>query len=148
MQPLPRVIATIYLVAVALNYPWELAQAVLFTGESHQGNVFLHCFVASLGDGVILLVLFGIGWATAGTPHWFRHPRAADYIALIVSGAALATAVEWIAVHMLQRWTYADAMPRLPLLDVGLAPLLQMILLPPLIFWIAAKFAKADPATA
>lgn len=146
MQTVSKTIATVYVVAVVMNYPWELGQAALFTANSHQGNLFVHCFVSSVGDGVILLVLFGIGWAVAGTPRWFTHARARDYIVLGVSGALVAIAVEWVAVHMLQRWIYADAMPRLPLLEIGLTPVLQMIFLPPLIFWIAAKCFKPDPA--
>jgi hypothetical protein len=41
----------VFIVAVLLNYLWELAQAPLYVGfESYQGAMLRHCFIASLGD--------------------------------------------------------------------------------------------------
>lgn len=53
-------------------------------------------------------------------------------------GLVLGVTVEWVAVHVLQRWAYTAHMPRLPWLDVGLVPVVQMLVLPPLIFCIVA----------
>ena len=138
---LPTVTA-VYVVSVAVNYPWELAQAALFTAESHPGRTFVHCFVASLGDGIMLLLLFGMGAAVSGRFDWFRRPRIRDYIVLCASGFVLAVAIEWVAVHLLHRWSYTEDMPLLPVLDVGLIPLLQMVLLPPVVFWLVARFVR------
>ncbi|WP_162899861.1 hypothetical protein [Halomonas sp. JS92-SW72] len=53
------------------------------------------------------------------------------------------------------RWQYGELMPTLPLLGTGLAPLLQWLLLPPLIVWLARRqllgviyLQQVDPATA
>ncbi len=141
---LPRpwqVLALVYGIAVALNYAWELAQSGLFTAESNAGNIWWHCFVASLGDGVMVVLLFGIGWLASGRRHWFVHPGLKGYAILAAAGVSMAIAVEWVAVHMLDGWSYAPAMPRLPGIEVGLVPVLQMVLLPPLIFRIAAAVA-------
>jgi hypothetical protein len=43
--------------------------------------------------------------------------------------------LEWLATEVLDRWSYSDAMPELPVLGTGLLPVLQWILLPPLIVW-------------
>ena len=48
--------------------------------------------------------------------------------------------IEWIAVHLLGRWMYTAWMPRVPGLAVGLVPVLQMLMLPPLIFHLAARW--------
>lgn len=53
-------------------------------------------------------------------------------------GFVIAVSVEWVAVHGAQRWTYTDRMPLLPGLEVGGVPVLQMLLLPPLIFRVVA----------
>ena len=45
--------------------------------------------------------------------------------------------VEWAGVHVAQRWSYTERIPRLPGIDVGILPTAQMLLLPPLIFWTA-----------
>ena len=137
-----QVLAMVYLLGVALNYGWELAQSGLFTEESNAGNVWAHCFVASLGDGIMVLLLFGIGWSASGRRNWFVHPALNCYAILALSGVVMAVAVEWAAVHMLERWSYAQAMPRVPGLEIGLVPVLQMVLLPPLIFRILAAVSS------
>ena len=132
----------IYATAVALNYPWELAQRTLFTPPSHNGNVWLHCFGSSLGDGLMILILFVAGWSAFGRRDWFVHPGPLQYALLIVAGAILAVFVEWTAVHVLHRWRYADAMPRIPGIEMGIVPILQMVLLPPLIFHVSARLLR------
>ena len=54
----------------------------------------------------------------------------------------VAVAIEWIAVHILQRWEYAAGMPIIPGTSVGIAPILQMLILPPVIFYIAGVWIK------
>ena len=54
----------------------------------------------------------------------------------------LGVTVEWVAVHVLQRWAYAARMPRVPWLDVGLIPVAQMLVLPPLIFRLVAGWYR------
>jgi hypothetical protein len=138
MEGIRRDVTVLYAVAVTVNYPWELAQAPLFTAESHGTGILLHCFVASLGDGILVLALFALGWLVFRRQDWFARPGLRGYALLVTSGAAVALIVEWIALHLLRRWTYTDAMPRLPGLDIGILPILQMVLLPPVVFRISA----------
>ena len=41
----------IFVIAVTLNYLWEVAQAPLYVGFEDWSLVWRHCFVAALGDG-------------------------------------------------------------------------------------------------
>jgi hypothetical protein len=56
-----------------------------------------------------------------------------------MTGFVMGVAIEWMAVHVLQRWTYTTHMPLVPGLDVGLVPVAQMLILPPLIFRLVAR---------
>jgi hypothetical protein len=69
-------------------------------------------------------------------------PGVAGYGVMLAAGGMIAIAVEWVAVHLLGRWTYTAYMPMIPVLDIGLVPLLQMLILPPSIFYIAAAWAS------
>ena len=131
--------AAVYLIAVVVDYPWELAQARLFRTDAHEGGVLVHCFVASLGDGVMLLLLYALTSFVTGRVDLYRRPGLSVYTTLLLGGAVLAVAVEWMAVHVLGRWSYAEAMPQLPFFDVGLVPVLQMLILPPLIVRILGR---------
>ena len=139
-----RNVSTLFVVAVIFNYPWELAQTLLFTGSDDFRSIWWHCFVASLGDGVLVLLVFASGWLAWRRQNWFVRPGTWGYVLMLVSGLTIAIVVEWISVHVLQRWSYLPAMPRLPVLDVGIVPIVQMLVLPPLIFRIvAARISRA-----
>lgn len=50
-------------------------------------------------------------------------------------GVLITIAAEWVLTEGIERWTYAPSMPTLPVLGTGLLPLLQWIILPPLVVW-------------
>lgn len=56
-------VSAIFVVAVALNYVWELAQSPLYRGMGDFSRMLWHCFVASLGDGALILLIFAAGRA-------------------------------------------------------------------------------------
>lgn len=107
-----------------------------------------HCFVASLGDAVLVLVLLGVGWALRRRLEWFERPFVRDSVALIGAGALLGIGVEWLAVHVFGKWGYRPEMPRVPGLEIVLMPVVQMALLPPFVFWLAAAWLRRARAFA
>lgn len=137
MQPL----IWVFCVAVLLNYLWELAQAPLYIGlENYNTEVFWHCFVASLGDGVMVLVIVAAGWIILKRRDWFERPGIASDVVMLTAGFFLALLVGWLGLYMPRRWEYSQRMPLLPALWVGVAPIAQMLFLPPLTFRIVTSF--------
>ena len=135
-------VATLFVVAVFTNYLWELAQAPLYVGMEGFRAVAWHCFIASLGDGLLVLGIFVTGWIVLRRHRWFTHPGVAGYGVMVGTGLVMGVTVEWVAVHILVRWMYTAWMPRVPGLAVGLVPVLQMLLLPPLIFYVVARWHR------
>jgi hypothetical protein len=135
----------IFAVATAVNYVWELAQAPLYVGMTSFGATLWHCFVASLGDGVLVLVIFAAGWAALSRTDWYAAPGTAGYGLMLTIGLAIGVAVEWIALEILGRWAYTDRMPLVPGLGVGIVPVAQMVVLPPLVFRIVGGNSKQIP---
>jgi len=129
-------------VAVLGNYLWELAQAPLYMGMERFRAVWWHCFVASLGDGLLVLGIFAMGWLLLRQQRWFVHPGIWGYGVMVTTGLVIGITAEWVAVHVLGRWMYTAWMPRVPGLAVGLVPVLQMLLLPPLIFSLVTRWQR------
>lgn len=127
-----RRLALILGVTVAVHFIWEVGQSPLYTADSHTTNLLLHCFIASLGDGLIVLTLLAVVALVRRRAAWFVNPTALDYVVLMIAGASIAVAIEWAALHLLERWRYAEAMPLVPGTTLGWLPVLQMLLLPPL----------------
>lgn len=130
----------VFIVAVALNYLWEVAQAPLYLGFEGWSSVWWHCFVAALGDGILVWLIFMIGWITFRCFEWYAHPGGRALAVMLVAGLLIGIGIEWVAINRLGRWAYTMDMPLLPGLNVGLVPVLQMLLLPPVIFRITARW--------
>jgi hypothetical protein len=135
--------AAIFVVAVALNYAWELAQSPLYKGMSDFSRMLWHCFVASLVDGALVLLIFAAGGAVFRRRDWFVRPGVYGYALMLGSGLVTGVIVEWAAVHVLGRWEYTSLMPVVPSLGVGLAPVAQMLVLPPIIFRVVAAWRSS-----
>ena len=131
----------IFIVAVALNYLWEVAQAPLYLGFEDWNSVWWHCFVAALGDGILVWLIFVVGWTTFRRFDWYAHLNGRALAVMLVAGLVIGIGIEWVAIDKLGRWAYTADMPLLPGIDVGLVPVLQMLLLPPLLFRIAAQWS-------
>ncbi len=129
-----RAITRIFIVAVLLNYPWERVQSSLYVGKDASTVMWWLCSLASLGDGLLVLLIYAVGRVTLRQRDWFEQPGVLGYVFMLAVGLVISVSVEWITVYIAKWWTYAEHMPLVPGLGVGLAPLAQMLVLPPLIF--------------
>lgn len=129
-----RALAAIYVIAVVFNLMWELAQAPLYIGMNDFRQSWRVCLLATLGDGLLLLLIFAVGWLLLRRRDWFVRPGVRGYALMLVTGLVIAVSIELAAVNVMGRWEYTKQMPLVPGLGVGLIPVAQMLMLPPLIF--------------
>ena len=62
-------------------------------------------------------------------------------VAIFVAvGILLTLGFEYYYTNISLRWTYADLMPLVPLFGIGLSPLLQWRIIPPLVVWLARRY--------
>ena len=133
----------VFAIAVAVNYLWELAQSPLYAGQGEFRNLIWHCLRAAAGDGLLVLVIYAGGAIVARRPDWYWQPGTVGYLWILTAGLVIGIAVEWVAVHMAGRWAYGARMPFVPGIGIGLVPVLQMLVLPTLIFRMAAAAERA-----
>ena len=125
---------SIFVLASVLNYPWERVQSILYLGEQGETVPWWHCLSMSLGDGLLVLLIFFAGLVIFDRPEWFEHPGLRGYALMLTAGLMISVFVEVIMVHLAHRWSYTAQMPLIPGLGVGVAPVAQMLILPPVIF--------------
>jgi len=136
----------LFLVSVVLNYAWEVSQAFLYQGMVSSRAIWLHCFVAALGDGLILGLIHLCGCILFKDFQWSARLGLLRFVFMTTSGLVISIAIEWVAVHQLHRWSYTDQMPMLPGMDIGLVPVMQMVLLPPIIFCLTNYWTRQKPS--
>jgi hypothetical protein len=129
------------LFAFLLNLVWEFGQVPLYRGlpsSGHWASIKL-CARATLGDAVIAVVAFWVVAALVASRWWITAPSASQVACFVGIGLGIATALEWMAVHVQARWAYGTSMPMVPVLRVGLAPVLQWVIVPSLVAWFVKR---------
>jgi hypothetical protein len=132
--------------AFLLNFPWEFWQ-VPFFADLPQGphwHGVERCTQAALGDAVLAVIAY-LGVAAFAGRRWVVDPRLREIIGFVAVGLAMTLVIEWVSVGALDRWAYADRMPLLPFLGVGLLPVAQWITLPPLVVWMVSRQLRGAP---
>ena len=128
-------------IAFLLHFVWEFFQVPLFAGmpDMAHWDAVRFCARAALGDAVISLAAFWVVALVYRDRHWVLAPPKAAITGFIAVGVVITVALEWHATTIADRWQYGDLMPTLPVLGTGLSPLMQWILVPPLVVWIARR---------
>jgi hypothetical protein len=112
----------LFLLAVSLHLIWEVTQIEAYDfPETSLTTVAIGCFVPSLGDGLMTLIIY-----------WVLRPGIRGYLSMMSTGLLLAVAVEWNALYLTGSWAYSERMFIVPVLGVGVLPVMQMLLLPPI----------------
>lgn len=124
-----------------LQVPWFEGMA-----EASHGSVVWSCTRATGGDILILLAGFWLASMVRGNRQWVLLGERKPAAMLVVTALLVTIVLERLATGPLERWTYADAMPIVPLLQVGMSPLLQWLLVPPLLLWLTRRHLVGQAA--
>lgn len=121
--------------SAALHLLWELAQLPLYT-IWQQGSIreiaiaVAHC---TAGDVVIAMVTLFAALIVAGNARWPFEKRLPTAALAIAAGIVYTVFSERTNVAR-GSWTYAELMPMVPWIHVGLTPLLQWLVVPGIVF--------------
>lgn len=130
-----------------LHYVWETLHAPLYVGLAempHAAGVVC-CLRATAGDVGITLVAYGAVAAATRDRFWAAAPRRSWVAWYLGAGVAITVVMEVVSVYGWARWTYAPAMPTIA--GIGLSPLLQWLMLPPVALWLARRHAASTAFT-
>ena len=129
--------------AFLLNFPWEFLQVPLFAqmADAPHWQAIKACTRASLGDAMIMLAAYWVVAGARGDRTWIASPGIAGVVLCASFGIFVTVIIEHLALTGLWfvRWSYSAAMPVVPGIGVGLSPLIQWIVLPPLVAWFVKR---------
>lgn len=132
-----KVLSFIVLYAFVLNFFWEMLQMPFYENMNWDLQSTLYCFAASIGDVFMTLVIFfTVGYLTKLRMKWIEKLNFKNIIITLSTGLYLSIIVEQFALR-LSMWSYTDLMPELPFLNIGIVPILQMLILPLLVFYLS-----------
>jgi hypothetical protein len=126
--------------AFLLNFVWEVLQTPFFIDKSFAINTIvwyrLHC---TLGDVMIALGSFWLVSLIFKNRLWILQPSRVNVFLFILFGVSYTIFGEIKNVSIKDLWEYSDLMPVIPYIGVGIVPLVQWIVIPPLIIFFVKR---------
>lgn len=139
----------VYLGVIAVgNLAWEAAHLPLYTlwntGTTKEKLfAIVHC---TGGDLLIALTCLTIALTTVGHRDWpLRAFRPVAAVTMVL-GVGYTIFSEWLNIVVRQSWAYSELMPVIPVIDAGVSPLLQWLVVPLSALWLARRMARRDSA--
>ncbi len=123
-----------------LNFAWEVLQTPFFLDISDKiKTIIWYRFHCTLGDVMISLGSFWLVAMISKTRTWFLNPTKVRLLLFVAFGVSYTIFSEIKNVSLNKLWAYSDIMPVIPYIDVGIVPLFQWIILPPLLVFVVRR---------
>ncbi len=123
----------IALFSIPINFIWEMVQMPLYKDMPWDLYTALFCLAASVGDAAMILIIFFAVILLVKNKNWLLNLTLQNIFLTLIVGFIIALLVEQYALNN-DMWRYGEIMPRIPLWDIGISPILQMLILPLVIF--------------
>ena len=130
----------------ALNLLWEIAQLPLYTlweegAPSFIAYAVVHCTLGDVAIGTLALLVALIATRARAVDPW-RWRQVALF--LVIPAVGYTALSEWINTIARGSWAYSALMPIVNLggFEIGLSPLAQWFVVPPVALWLAGLRRK------
>lgn len=132
---------TVSTLAFLMNFLWELLHGPLYQGFTYNIKMISFFALASIADAIMVLLIYFSFSLVYKDPLWIKELSfKRGFLIVIVGGiGAVLTEIR----HLSERnWSYDESMPIIPVVGVGLSPVLQFMLLPLLVSYISFYIVK------
>lgn len=138
--------AAIIITGYLFNYIWEKSHIALFKDyEVFVSRLPLPAAIyTSLVDVSIIFLIYTLIALVRKKFFWIENFDKNAAALSIIFGSAIAIVIELQGLAQ-KKWAYSEIMPIIPFIKVGLSPILQMIVLPIITFYIAHFILKKIP---
>ena len=114
------------------NLLWEIVHLPLYTiwtsgSVSERAFAALHC---AIGDILIALATVMLALFVVGSSNWPAQGRGSVLVLTILFGVGYTIFSESLNIDVRAAWAYSDLMPVIPVVGVGLSPVLQWLVIP------------------
>lgn len=140
---LTKKIIYIVILSFIFNLAWEVFHSPLYktaVDAIKSGYYPILIIKAAAGDIIMILIIF-LGISTFNKSLEWKINNKKNIALSIIFGLIISIAFELYA-QATNRFFYNYKMPIIPLIKVGLTPVLQMIITPLITFWLAEKIIQ------
>lgn len=142
MKPFVRNMIIVALVSFVLQYAWEYIQCGLFYTMENTTNYTGVMMSATFGDVMMTVVLYGLlVWVNRDADWIMKKWDTKEYVIMILYAFFLSFYFEISALYQ-GRWGYTSKMPLIPTTNIAVLPVIQLLILFPISFYISKRIAK------
>lgn len=129
------------ILAFVLNFAWEITQIPLYKNNVYDVLHISFCALAAVADVImILLIYFGYALVFKNT-FFIKNINIQRALLVILTGGIGAILAEMR--HLSEGdWAYSSLMPIIPIVNAGISPVLQFMLLPLLTYHVSYLLLK------
>lgn len=111
---------------------WEFAHLPLYTIwlTGTPGELVFAAVHCTGGDTLIALSTIMLSLCVFGGADWPRIRARRVLGTAVILGVAYTIFSEWLNIELREAWAYRETMPVIPVIDAGLSPILQWIVIP------------------
>ena len=137
-----KFLASLFFFGFLLNFVWEVTQAPLYA-LTGLGTRDLVPFIAirwwvSFGDAFTIFVAYLVISAIFRNERWIAKKIVAPWAVFLLGLMVWQAGIEYFSVYIWHRWAYGILMPTI--LGIGISPLLQMLIVPPIAIFLSRKY--------
>ncbi|RKF15465.1 hypothetical protein D6850_10965 [Roseovarius spongiae] len=129
------------IVTVAGHLIWEVAHVPLYTIwlEGSWSEIIFAIVHCTGGDLLIAMSTLLLALFVFGSERWPQDRVGPVLAATIIFGVGYTIFSEWLNIEVREAWAYRGIMPVIPIIDAGLTPVLQWVVVPTLAYFGALK---------
>lgn len=118
-----------------VHFVWEMLQIPFYEAmvDASHGTAVWACTKATFGDVAIAVTAYLGAAFVGGSFGWLRQLSARPMAVYFAIGLGITVVFEFLATEVLGRWAYSELMPTLPVLNTGLTPILQWVIVPAIV---------------
>lgn len=139
-----RVLRRYMLFSAVLHLIWEIGHIPLYTIwlQGTWGDIAFAIVHCTGGDILIAMSTMLLSLFLVGNAAWpFERVRRALIMA-VAFGVAYTVFSEWLNIVVRAAWAYRNIMPVVPIVDTGLTPLLQWVIVPTVAYLAALRLPR------
>lgn len=132
---------TLFTLAFLMNFLWELLHGPFYEGVTYDVKMISFFALASIADAIMVVLIYFSFSLIYKDPLWIKELsfKRGFFIVIVGGIGAVLTEIR----HLSERnWSYDESMPIIPVVGVGLSPVLQFMLLPLFVSYISFYFVK------
>lgn len=137
-----------FLFAAIAHLLWEFAHLPLYTIwlTGTPGELVFAAVHCTGGDILITLSTIMLSLLVFGTGVWPVVRVRRVFLATLLFGVGYTIFSEWLNIEVREAWAYRELMPVIPILDAGLSPILQWVVIPTAAYaWATGLWPRRTP---